>query len=86
MYIVELSFDDSPERLAVRPAHRQKLSDLREQGKVLNAGPFADGSGAVVVFDVETEDEVRAHMADDVYYSTAGVTVASVREWTPLFD
>jgi uncharacterized protein len=32
MYVVQLAFGDQPERLAARPAHRELLARLYEEG------------------------------------------------------
>lgn len=83
MLILELVFTDSPERLAARPAHRRRLGELHAGGRLVAAGPWADGSGAMLVFDVDRrglEEITRA----DPYYTTTGVQVRSVREWTPV--
>ncbi|MFG2979773.1 LuxR C-terminal-related transcriptional regulator [Streptomyces sp. NPDC048258] len=42
MWIVELAFTQGPERLAARPAHREKLTALHEKGLLRMAGPLAD--------------------------------------------
>ncbi|MEV0224781.1 YciI family protein [Streptomyces sp. NPDC050704] len=84
MWIVELSFSEAPERLAARPAHREKLTGLHEKGIVRMAGPLADESGAVLVFDVPDRASLDELLADDPYFATAGVTVAQVREWQPI--
>lgn len=84
MYLVELAFDGSPERLALRPAHRERLQRLRDAGRLVLAGPFADESGAVLVFDVPSESEVASLMDEDPYYRASGVTVVRIREWTPV--
>ena len=84
MWIVELSLAPTEERLAARPAHRQLLTGLHERGVVPMAGPFADDSGAVIVFDVRDEAAVADLLESDPYFATPGVTVASVREWRPF--
>jgi uncharacterized protein len=84
MWIVELSFTDAPERLAARPAHREKLTDLREKGIVRMAGPLADDSGAVLVFDVPDRATLDRLLAEDSYFSTPGVRVERPREWQPF--
>ncbi|MFI0862569.1 YciI family protein [Streptomyces smyrnaeus] len=83
MLILELAFTDSAVRLAARPAHRQRLTELHVQGQVLAAGPWADDSGAVLIFDA-TRAELDAIMAADPYYTTPGVQVVSIRDWTPV--
>lgn len=84
MYIVELSFDGSPERLELRPAHREKLAALHAKGTCPMAGPFPDQSGAALIFDVDTEAEVDAILDDDPYYRAKGVTVVRKQPWSPL--
>lgn len=83
MMILELAFTASPERLAARPAHRSFLTRLHEEGRLLAAGPWADDSGALLVFDVGPAELERVLDADP-YYRTPGVEVAAVREWTPV--
>lgn len=84
MWIVELSFTDEPERLAARPAHRDRLAELHRTGAVRIAGPLADDSGAVIVLDVADRHAVDAILAADAYVTTRGVTIASIREWSPF--
>lgn len=86
MWILELAFDPPAheERLARRPAHRDLLQAFHADGAVLHAGPLADGSGAVIVWDLPDEASVREHMAQDPYYDAPSVTVASLREWDNL--
>ncbi|MEV2242433.1 YciI family protein [Micromonospora sp. NPDC049891] len=84
MWIVELAFNDEPERLAARAAHRQRLSALQSEGVVRMAGPFADDSGAMIVFDVADQPGLEQLMADDPYFTTPGVRVHQVRQWRPF--
>jgi uncharacterized protein YciI len=84
MFAVELSFDPDPRRLGARPAHRSRLRGLRERGLLVMAGPFADDTGALLIFDVESEEELADLMGADPYYATPGVTVRSTRRWAPL--
>lgn len=86
MWIVELAFTADPERLAARPAHRQRLTELHGRGLVRMAGPLADDSGAVIVFDTDDRAEVDRELAADPYYRTAGVTVHQVRPWNTFLS
>jgi uncharacterized protein len=81
MFLLELAFDGNPERLDHRPAHRELLAGLKQQGKVALAGPYADESGALLVFDVATEAEFEELVAADPYYRAPGVTIAAKRKW-----
>ncbi|GII77606.1 hypothetical protein Sru01_25880 [Sphaerisporangium rufum] len=83
MHVVELAFTATPERLAARPAHRALLDRLHDEGRLLAAGPWADDTGALLVFTTDRAD-LDAILAADPYYRTPGVQVISVREWTPV--
>lgn len=83
MICVELQFDGSPERLRARAMHRQRLGALHAAGELLLAGPWPDDSGALLVFSADG-DRVRQILREDPYYSAPGVTVRSVRAWTPI--
>lgn len=81
MFVLELAFDDNPARLAARPAHRERLGVLNAEGRVLACGPWADESGALLVFAVDSLAEAEAIIAADDYYRAPGVTVVSLRQW-----
>jgi uncharacterized protein YciI len=81
MICVELAFTDDPRRLRARAAHRQRLAELRRRGLLFAAGPWSDDSGALLIFQAD-EPGARAELDADPYYTTPGVTVASVRAWT----
>jgi uncharacterized protein len=83
MICVELSFTGDPRRLEARPAHRQRLTALHQRGALAAAGPFDDDSGALLIFRLG-EPEVRAELSADPYYTTPGVTIVSIRAWTPV--
>jgi uncharacterized protein len=84
MYAVQLAFSDDPARLEGRPAHREKLAAHQAAGRLLAAGPYADESGALLVFLVPGRDAMDEIIADDPYYTGPGVTVAGIHEWTPV--
>jgi uncharacterized protein YciI len=84
MYAVQLAFSDDPARLDHRPAHRERLAALAAEGRLLAAGPWTDESGALLVFLVDSRDELDGILAEDPYYTAPGVSVADVREWRPV--
>ena len=83
MYVLELAFDHDERRLAARPAHRARLARLHDEGLLVMAGPWEDGSGALLIFRTD-EPGMREILAADPYYTTPGVTVVSSRRWSPL--
>jgi uncharacterized protein len=84
MWVLELSFDNAPRRLAARPAHRERLAELHRAGLVRAAGPWADDAGALIVFDVPDEAALDRLVAADPYFTTPGVQVTVKREWRPF--
>ena len=83
MWIVELEFSNAPERLDDRPAHRARMKDLHDKGIVRMAGPFANDSGAVIVFDVPDRVTLNHLLDGDPYMSTPGVSIVAIRQWSP---
>ncbi|SDL69111.1 hypothetical protein SAMN05421874_12717 [Nonomuraea maritima] len=83
-YVMHLAFDDDPRRLAARPAHRDHLRRLKEDGRLVTAGPWADDSGALHVYEVADEAELRAILRDDPYTAVDGYEIVLLKEWTPI--
>ena len=76
---------DADKVQSVRPAHREYLGALREQGKLVASGPFADGSGALIVYEAESQEAAEELLQNDPF-NRAGVFVAWViRPWNQVF-
>ena len=54
-------------RPTVRPAHLENLRPLVEQGRVLVGGPFTDGSGSLMVVEMESEAAAMEFARTDPY-------------------
>jgi uncharacterized protein len=83
MITVELEFEQTAERSALRPAHRERLGRLHAEGLLRTAGPWSDDSGALLLFDCDAGRVARI-LAEDPYYRAPGVRVRAVREWSPI--
>ncbi|MEW9548755.1 YciI family protein [Nonomuraea sp. NPDC050783] len=84
-YVVHLTFGDDPRRLTARPAHREHLRRLQEEGRLVTAGPWADDSGAMHVYEAADADEVREILRRDPYTEVPGChEVTLLKEWTPI--
>jgi uncharacterized protein YciI len=84
MFVVEMTFTDDPARLAARPAHRERLRALHADGVLVMSGPFADDSGALLIFDVDDSAAMDRILDQDPYYTTPGVTVSRRQAWSPI--
>lgn len=86
-FAVILTFDDDEARLEARPRHRTYLEDLLRAGKLHESGPWADDSGALVVYEVADEAEARALLAADPYTQTPGVIAsAEFKQWSIVYS
>lgn len=64
-----------------RPAHREYLTRLKEQGKLVISGPFADDRGGLLVYGAENAEQVGALIAADPF-AQQGVFVSwEIRPW-----
>jgi uncharacterized protein len=85
IFALQLRFRNNDRRLEVRPAHREYLASLRDAGRLVAAGPWADDTGAMLLYDVAGEAEVREILANDPYTPADVYEIADLREWRPLF-
>ncbi|MFD4294919.1 YciI family protein [Rhodococcus sp. NPDC058505] len=68
----------------IRPDHRGWLAGLVDAGTVLSTGPYADGSGALILVRAVDVDAARALFADDPFGRAGLVDRARFTEWTPV--
>lgn len=83
---VEYTYSDATAaaRDEVRPDHRAWLSDLVERGVVLSTGPFADGSGALILVDAAGVAAARSLFTNDPFARADLVDAARFTEWVPV--
>lgn len=80
-YVLEYRYADLDARARVRPDHLAYAQALQRAGTVVLAGPVGDGSGAMMVLRVGSEEEARLVVQNDPY-TAAGVGVDHVlRPW-----
>lgn len=87
LYALYIRFTDNVDaRLKTRPVHREYLKSLYDAGKVVEAGPFVDDSGAIIVYDVESKAAAEAQFAQDPYSITGGIVeTAVIHEWNRVY-
>ena len=64
-----------------RPAHRAGLMKLRDEGKLALSGPFGDLKGGLMVFSVESADEVDAILKADIYTAHGIFESWTIKPW-----
>jgi uncharacterized protein YciI len=66
---------------ALRPAHREYMTQLLAEGKLVAAGPFTDGSGALFIYDTESLDTAEAIVAADPYQVGGAFATYQLSPW-----
>jgi uncharacterized protein YciI len=63
--------------------HAAFMDALTEEGTVVLGGPIGEGDGdhTLLIFDLGSESEVRARLAEDPWAGTI-LAIASIRPWT----
>ena len=84
-FVLQFEYADPDLRARVRPRHLEYVGELHESGRVVSAGPFGDGSGALIVYEAADEAAARALVENDPYAEEGVMRAARLREWTVLF-
>jgi uncharacterized protein YciI len=79
---------DGPEGATVRPKVREAhLANLRtlKADKLKLAGPFTDGSGSLIIVDMDSEEEAIAFAKSDPYVTSGVFASVEVRPFRQVF-
>lgn len=79
-YAAILHMLDEKKNEEVRPEHIQYLDELDNKGKIFARGPFADGSGGLVVYKVDSYEEALALAKNDPHV-VKGSRRLELKEW-----
>ena len=66
--------------------HARFMDSLFEAGKIILAGPFADGSGSMVILRAESVEAARATFQDDPWTQHDILVAGDVKAWTIFLD
>jgi uncharacterized protein YciI len=69
---------------ALRPEHRQYLFSLRDRGQLAIAGPFADDSGALIVYEAASREEADELLQGDPFAKNGIFLRYQLRPWNPV--
>ncbi|WP_447974193.1 YciI family protein [Nitrospira sp. Kam-Ns4a] len=59
--------DGQARRKVHRPAHLARLEKLDAQGRLILAGTLTDGTGSLIVIEVDSREEAEAFIREDPY-------------------
>jgi uncharacterized protein YciI len=75
---------DKDKILALRPVHRQYLAGLRERGQLAASGPFADDSGALIIYEAASPEEAEKLLQGDPFCQNGIFVKYVLRPWNPV--
>jgi uncharacterized protein YciI len=69
---------------AIRPTHRQYLTDLKGRGQLAACGPFTDDSGALIVYEAPTREEAEKLLQNDPFHAGGVFVSYRLRPWNAV--
>jgi uncharacterized protein YciI len=68
-----------------RPSHREYLTGLQNENKLVISGPFSDDKGGLLIYEAESAEEVDKMVREDPF-AVHGVFVSwEIRPWNVVF-
>jgi uncharacterized protein len=81
-YVALLTFGEDEElRLRTRPTHREYLRSLFDAGKLRMSGPWADDTGAMLIYEAADISEAQSLLDRDPYRAAGVIADARLHEW-----
>ena len=77
---------DEALRLQTRPAHREYLQSLLAAGQLWMSGPWADDTGAMLIYEADSLADAEALLAVDPYRAAGVLADARIKEWRVVFQ
>ena len=78
--------EDQDAIAAIRPTHRAYLHGLLERGQLVAAGPFADGTGALFIYEADDIDAARGLAEADPYTLGGVIKQQTITPWTLVYS
>jgi uncharacterized protein YciI len=81
-YVVKWKYtEDNAKVAAARQAHVDYLKEIQSAGSLAVAGGWSDGSGGLVVFDVEDRNELIPILENDPFTIEDVIVETEIHEW-----
>ncbi len=75
---------DKAKIAAIRPLHRQYLTDLRQRNQLVAAGPFIDDSGALIIYEASSQADAEKLLQGDPFHKNGIFLKYQFRPWKPV--
>lgn len=85
-FAVEYTYTDNSTQVRDehRPRHREWLRGLYDEGTLLLSGPFADGTGGLLIFSAADADRLADLLQVDPFNEVGVVANVRIKAWSPI--
>ncbi|MFL9880598.1 YciI family protein [Herbaspirillum rhizosphaerae] len=84
-FINYVAYTDDREKLAAHaPDHQRYMKSLLDAGKLSLGGPFSDGSGGLIIYEVATKEEAEALRDQDPFAISCVFVRSEIKPWLLL--
>lgn len=84
-FVNYLSYTNDQQKLAAyAPDHKQYVKSLLDAGKLVFGGPFPDGSGGMLVYEVASLQEAEALRDSDPFFINGIFVRSEIKPWLLL--
>lgn len=66
--------------------HAAFMDEIFDDGKVVLGGPFADGTGSMVIFQGLAQEEVASLIAKDPFVTQGVFVLGELKQWELFLD
>ncbi|SFS90858.1 YciI family protein [Marininema halotolerans] len=80
VYVARLHMLDEKKSADYREEHLSYLEALNQAGQIVGYGRFVDGTGGMIIYRGETEEEVKRYALEDPYI-VKGARTLELKEW-----
>ncbi|HVB64501.1 MAG TPA: YciI family protein [Nitrolancea sp.] len=84
-FVVVFSYTNQDKIAEVRPAHREYLAALKANGKLAASGPFVDDSGALIIYEADSEEETQKIIEGDPFHESGIFASYLIRAWHQVY-
>jgi uncharacterized protein YciI len=85
-FATTITYADKPDTIAeVRPTHREYLTALKEKGNLWASGPFEDDSGALIIYEADSQADAEALIANDPFNKAGVFQSYTMKPWRQVF-
>jgi uncharacterized protein YciI len=85
-YAVTISYDDLALRDKIGPMHREYLASLFKRKVLVEAGPYGYDSGALLIYEADSQQALQAVLDEDPYVVNTGCLASlTIKEWKRVY-